>query len=153
MDADTVSLSDSISHSGTVYAYAACVGLLSNQTYENILIDSGASAHMTPTKANLTNLQPVNVRVTLADSSCVDSTKRGTLKIKVFNKSNKPHIQRLTDVFYVPSLSTTLFSVPSFLRHPGNTVSFFQDRIELTAGGSLHISLPANNFKDPMADK
>ena len=80
---------------------------------------------MTPNKANLTNLQPVNILVTLTDGSCVDSTHRGTIKIKVFEMSDKPHILRLTDVLYVPSLSTTLFSVPSFLRHPGNTVSFF----------------------------
>ena len=73
--------------------------------------------------------------------------------IKVFEKSNKPHILRLTDVHCIPSLSTTFFSVPSFIHHPGNTVSFFRDCIELTAGGSLHISLPANNFKDPTIDK
>ena len=115
-------------------------------------MNSGASAHMTPNKAHLSNLQTVNVRVTLADGSRVDSTQCCTLKLKVFDKLDKPHILWLTDVLYVPSLSMTLFSVPSFLRHPGNTVSFFRDRIELTAGG-LHISLPASNFKEPMADK
>jgi hypothetical protein len=92
LDADTVSSSDSIFPSGTVYAYAANVGLLSkiqpdHQAFENILIDSGASAHMAPTKANLTNLQPDDVRVTLADGSRVDSTQRGILNIIVFDNS------------------------------------------------------------------
>ena len=86
LDADTVSSSNSIPPSGTVYAYTANVGLLSriqptHQTFDKILTDSGASAHMTPNKAHLTNLQTVNVRVTPADGSYADSTQRGTLKI------------------------------------------------------------------------
>jgi hypothetical protein len=158
LDVDTASSSALSSRSETLYAYAANVGLLSklqptHQIFKNILIDSGASNHMTPNKENVSNLQTVNVYVTLADGSRVNSTQRGTLKINVFVKSDKPHIVRLTDLLCVPSLSTTLFSVPSFLRQPGNTVSFFRDRIDLTAGCSLPISLPANNFKDPTADK
>ena len=87
LDADTVSSSNTISPIGIVYAYTANVGLLSriqptHQTFDNILIDSGASAHMTPNKAHLSNLQTVGVRVTLADGSRVDSTQRGTLKKK-----------------------------------------------------------------------
>ena len=53
----------------------------------------------------------------------------------------------LANCLYIPSLSHSLFSIPSYLKaHWENTVMFLQDKIVFLLLGHIQIEIPANNF-------
>jgi hypothetical protein len=130
----------------------ATSGLLSPKTpnssrnIRDFLFDSGSTAHMTATKEGMYDNEIVKLDVTLADGSLVPVHERGKLKVHVTDSHGRSHILIMEGVLWVPSIKKTLFSVPAFVRHIGNSVSFFQDRIELTVAGIINVSLPGNNF-------
>ena len=81
---------------------------------DNWLIDSGASAHMSPYKEDLNNLKHCNITVSLADGSEVKCNRTGTCKIKIVDDDKVKRILRLDRVVYVPGLNCRLFSVDTF---------------------------------------
>jgi predicted dinucleotide-binding enzyme len=71
---------------------------------------------------------------------------KGKVRVTVTDTKGVLRVLELNDVLYVPSLSRSLFSVPAFLRHPGNKVTSLKNSIIFILGGVVQASIPANNF-------
>ena len=92
---------------------------LSGKINKNVILDTGASHHMTGNVSLLKNVCSTSpCSIGFADGSKTISTSMG-----VFHVSN--HIT-LEDVLYVPSLDCTLISVSKLLKH-SNCVGIFTD--------------------------
>ena len=100
------------------------------------VIDSGASAHMTPFRRDCKNILPASRKIFLADSSAVLCREMGTIHIPILNGHTKVGILRLDSVLIVPSLDRRLFSVNSFLQNGNNWVHFEGSYIHLDIGWS-----------------
>ena len=110
------------------------------------IIDSGASAHMTPFKSDCDNIQPTYRQIYLAEGSLVLCKEMGTINIPI--KNNKTHIGnlRMEDVLIVPNLDRRLFSVNSFLSKGQNWVHFNKEYIELGIHEGPAIKIPITSF-------
>ena len=88
------------------------------------IIDSGASAHMTPFSKDCENIQPTQRTIFLADGSTVLCNKMGTIHIPIKKHNKHLGTLKLEDVLIVPNLDRRLFSVGSFLAKGNNWVHF-----------------------------
>ena len=89
---------------------------------------------------------PCNTTVRLADGSAVRVSLKGRVRLSLIDERRDIIVLELRDVLYVPSLSRPLFSVPAFLGHRGNSVTFLHDRITFCINYTLFASIPKNNF-------
>jgi hypothetical protein len=112
----------------------------------DIIIDSAASSHMINHLDGLFMQEPCDTTVRLADGSAVRVTLKGRIRLSLLDARGDAIILELHSVLYVPSLSRSLFSVPAFLRHRGNSVTFLPDRITFRINYTLVASIPKNNF-------
>jgi hypothetical protein len=72
---------------------------------------------------------------------------RGTVRVSARDITGRLRFLDLANCLYVPSLSHSLFSIPSYLKaHRENTVTFLQDKIVFHLPGHVQIEIPANNF-------
>ena len=115
------------------------------------IIDSGASAHMTPFRKDCTNIQPTYKLIYLADGSTVLCKFMGHINIPIKENGTEIGTLILEDVLIVPNLDRRLFSVNAFLSKGHNWVHFTQNYIKLGIknGPSLNIpitSLQSNAF-------
>ena len=109
---------------------------LSGKTYlSDVIIDTGASHHMTGDCSILTDVTDiVPSSVIFPDGKRSKATKRGVLSL---NSS-----YQLTDVLFVPDFNCTLISVSKLLRQTGciaiftDTLCFLQDRFTRTLIGA-----------------
>nr|AAD19784.1 putative retroelement pol polyprotein [Arabidopsis thaliana] len=101
----------------------------------DIILDSGASHHMTGTLSSLTNVVPVPP----CPVGFADGSKAFALSVGVLTLSNTVS---LTNVLFVPSLNCTLISVSKLLKQTQclatftDTLCFLQDRSSKTLIGS-----------------
>ena len=79
------------------------------------VIESGASSHMTPSRKDCKNIQPVNRKIFLADGSTVLCKEMGAIGILITEGQTKLGILKLDNVLIVPNLDRRLFLVNSFL--------------------------------------
>ncbi len=94
------------------------------------VIDSGASAHMTPYKRDCKDIQQTYRKIYLADGSSVHCNQMGNIDIPIKKRNQIIGILRLEDVLIVPTLDRRQFSVNSFLSKGNNRVLFQDDYIE-----------------------
>jgi transposase InsO family protein len=84
----------------------------------NYLPDSGATQHMTPRLADLSDtVEGQNLGVEVADGHVIKCTITGKIQVKMLDDNGERLDVTLTDVMYVPGLSRRLFSVAKFARH------------------------------------
>ncbi|BAA97099.1 retroelement pol polyprotein-like [Arabidopsis thaliana] len=109
---------------------------LSGKTFTTyVIIDTGASHHMTGDITLLTNVEDIIPSpVTKPDGTASRATKRGTLALH--------NAYVLPDVLFVPDFNCTLISVAKLLKHTGcvaiftDTLCFLQDRFTRTLIGA-----------------
>ncbi len=81
----------------------------------NWLMDSGATAHMTPRFADLEDVEEgLNLGVEVADGHVVHCNKRGKIRVIMTDDNGDPLHALVHDCLYVPGLSRRLFSVTTF---------------------------------------
>ena len=107
------------------------------------IIDSGASAHMTPFTYDCTNIQPTYKMIYLADGSSVLCKHMGNISIPISKNKKVLGSLILEDVLIVPNLDRRLFSVNAFLSKGHNWVHFSRHTIKLGIkdGPSIHIPI------------
>lgn len=115
---------------------------------DNVIMDSGASDHITNLLQNLAMVQDTLAQVLLPDGSLIEATKEGILRLSVFCMNHQRRFfLPLMNTIYVPGFQTTLWSVGAFTRQ-GHEVIFGHStvRVILNADSSspleLHISHP-----------
>ena len=95
------------------------------------IIDSGASAHMTPFKKDCNNIQSTYKVIYLADGSSVLCKYMGNISLPVSKNNKVIGSLILEDVLIVPNLDRRLFSVNAFLSKGHNWVHFSRHMIKL----------------------
>ncbi|MEE4662244.1 MAG: hypothetical protein V2J89_17370, partial [Halieaceae bacterium] len=100
--------------------------------YENgVLLDSGATSHMSGDKHLFTDLQPYSAGVLIADGTVSQCTHRGTINVKVFDsKTQKYQLIPLHKALYVPGFCYTLWSVVQFDKE-GHGFTFGNNQVRL----------------------
>ena len=68
------------------------------------IIDSGASAHMTPYRGDCKEIEPTNKQIFLADGSMVTCKQMGSIYIPLLSRGKQIGTLRLNDVLIVPDL-------------------------------------------------
>ena len=116
--------------------------------FDNWLLDSGASAHMTPHREDLEKQEKCNIIVTLADGSEIRCREQGICKIKIIDDDQKQRTLRLDRVLVVEGLNRRLFSVDSFRKTKGNGVLFHHDKVQLRIAGWIHKTLSYGTLKE-----
>ena len=110
------------------------------------VIDSGASAHMTPFKKDCRNIQSAHRKIFLADGSIVLCKEMGTIDIPIQNGKHVIGTLRLDNVLIVPSLDRRLFSVNSFLQNGNNWEHFENNSIHLGIRDGPKIKIPITSL-------
>ena len=107
------------------------------------VIDSGASAHMTPFRRDCKEIQQAHRKIFLADGSTVICKEMGKIDIPIIHNKREIGILRLDNILIVPNLDRRLFSVNSFLTSGNNWVHFENNYIHLGIkdGPKIKISL------------
>ena len=112
-----------------------------NASKKNVwLIDSGASKHMTPEKAKMSNYTKFSkpLPVKLADNNVLYAYGKGNLRFPVFDGTRKFNLF-LEDVLYVPKILRNLLSLPTMTQR-GAEVRFKEDVcIVISNEQTLHI--------------
>ena len=78
-----------------------------------IVIDSGATTHMTNRQEWLYNVEPCHVEIRAAENSIFSAEWIGDLKCFVADENGVVTPLTLKGVLYAPELNTTLFSIPA----------------------------------------
>ena len=120
-------------------------------SYEDLehgwIIDSGASAHMTPYKSDCERTYPVLRQVFMADGSSIICKEAGDISIPLNQKTRNAFTLRLKDVLIIPELDRRLFSVNSFLNKGNNWVQFSSDFIELGIKSGPRVRIPITSLQ------
>ncbi|RHY22411.1 hypothetical protein DYB32_009514, partial [Aphanomyces invadans] len=96
-----------------------------------IVIDSGASTHMTGAPDHLYAKTPCNRQVIVANGGVTTATLMGKLNIS----TPTPSTLTLTDVLLIKGMTTTLLSVPALMRaNPKIRVEFQRDKCTILLG-------------------
>ena len=111
------------------------------------IIDSGASAHMTPFRKDCLNVQQTYKLIYLADGSTVLCKFMGNINIPIYDNRTKLGTLILEDVLIVPNLDRRLFSVNAFLSKGHNWVHFTQDNIKLGIKNGPSINIPITSLQ------
>ena len=111
------------------------------------IIDSGASAHMTPFKKNCTNIQPTYKMIYLSDGSPVLCKHMGNISIPINKNKRILGSLILEDVLIVPNLDRRLFSVNTFLSKGHNWVHFSRHTIKVGIKVGPNINIPITSLQ------
>ena len=111
------------------------------------VIDSGASAHMTPFRTDCYNIRHTYKQIYLADGSSILCNQMGAIDIPIRSKAKDIGKLILEDVLIVPNLDRRLFSVSSFLSKGNNWVNFTKDQINLGIKHGPTINLPITSLQ------
>ena len=103
--------------------------------FNNWLLDSGASAHMTPYRADVDKLEKYNIIVTLSDGLEIRCQDQGICKLKIIDDDREQRTLRLERVLVVEGLNQRLFSVDSFQKTKGNGLLFHHNKVQLRIAG------------------
>ena len=135
-------------------AYMAQIGDTSEENkgdpsdIRNWGVDSGATSHFTPYLSDLIDPEECNIGVTIADSSEVTGTHKGTVLLKVKTNKGKVCNLKLTRVIYVPGLNRRLFSVMAFCKNKSYAVNFNYEGGFLDFGDGHSISTSYDAFRN-----
>ena len=91
--------------------------------------DTGASAHMTFNRHWMRNMTPHRIPIRLADGSMVYSEGIGTVQFSPVVNGQEMAILEFTNVLYVPSLSSNLFSVLYLTMNRSFTIHIEKDTL------------------------
>jgi transposase InsO family protein len=98
---------------------------------DGVILDSGASSHMTGDSSKVVNKRPYRVDVFLADGSMTQSTHMGSIQVKVFDRLTRMHyFLKLKDCLLVPGFRSTLWSVSAF-NAQGHVLTFDYDFVKV----------------------
>ena len=117
MDAATETANAAIPNDGFDWTDAA----LSALSHDDLVLDSGATTHMTGNETNLQDVQPCLRRVTVANGKTAMATATG--KMTLMSPNN--HELELEGVLYVPNMPMTLISIPGIIRKFKKTAVIF----------------------------
>ena len=100
-----------------------------------IILDSGASSHMTGSIDNLTDIKPLAKNVMVANGAIVPTTQSGTLTLSTTSGNTLV----LRDVLHVPGMSATLLSIPTIVsKAPDSTrVTFVGPKCEISLNAKI----------------
>jgi hypothetical protein len=84
----------------------------------NWLPDSGATAHFTPVREDLSEIRPCDISITVADGQVIYATEVGIVCINLWSDQGERLELTLRDVYFVPGLDRRLFSIPAFTDNP-----------------------------------
>ena len=110
------------------------------------IIDSGASAHMTPYKRDCKSITNTERTIFLADGSSVQCRMMGVIEIPIYRRKKLIGTLKLDDVLIVPNLDRRLFSVNSFLNKGNNWVHFDKNYIQLGIHDGPTIKIPITSL-------
>ena len=111
------------------------------------IIDSGASAHMTPFKKDCSNIQPTYKMIYLADGSSVLCKHMGNISIPISKDRRILGSLILEDVLIVPNLDKRLFSINAFLSKGHNWVHVSRNTIKLGIKDGPSINIPITSLQ------
>jgi gag-polypeptide of LTR copia-type len=97
--------------------------------------DTGTSAHMTFNRHWLRNLVPHRIPIRLADGSVQYSEGVGLVRFNPVVDGQEMAPLEFTNVLYVPSLSSNLFSVLYLTMHRSFTISIVRDTLNFIRDG------------------
>ena len=110
--------------------------------------DTGASAHMTFNRHWMHNMTPHRIPIHLADGSMVYSEGIGTVQFTPVVNGQKVAPLEFTNVLYVPTLSSNLFSVLYLTMHQSFTILIERDTLHFIRDNKIlfqaHVS-PSNS--------
>jgi transposase InsO family protein len=109
--------------------YTSCV--IESTDLHDWVIDSGATAHMTPKKSLFSEINSSHrSKVTVADGKQIEAKGIGTVQIKLHTNEGVK-VLLLKNVLFVLQLKTSLFSIREFTAE-GGTISFDANKVYLT---------------------
>jgi hypothetical protein len=111
---------------------------------DDVILDSGASHHMTPFRHTLSFIDPTLAQVILPDKSTIGSNESGLLRLPFYCQQHKNrYVLPLLDILHVCGLGLNLWSVTAF-NDCGHAVLFDYNTVRIsicsTTGGSLHVA-------------
>ena len=109
-------------------------------TYDEYLLDSGASCHVTNDKRSLTNITSDSTKITVGNNAQVVAECSGLIYLQLKHLSSR-YVFELHKVYYVPSFGKKIISIPQLTRH-GYSLTFREQYcdMQLKNGGMLTIS-------------
>ena len=111
------------------------------------IIDSGASAHMTPFKKDCKSISTTWRTIYLAAGSSVQCRFVGIIEIPIHKGNRIIGTLKLEDVLVVPNLDRRLFSVNAFLNKGNNWVHFDKSFIKLGINDGPTIKIPNSSLQ------
>ncbi|RHY67002.1 hypothetical protein DYB30_010742, partial [Aphanomyces astaci] len=134
-----------------VYLFAGMeapgLSLSAAKATEKIIIDSGASSHMTGAKDHLYDVAACDRTIIVANGEVANATTMGKLDIDMQNGAK----MTLTEVLIIDGMPMTLVSVPALCRrNAACTVSFGQGKCSIAVGSTAiatgTLEMPANVY-------
>ena len=114
---------------------------------EYVILDSGASDHVTGDRNALHNPEPYHIPVMLANGHIIHCKERGTMRVRVQDpETGEFDIIPLTHTLYVPGVQSHLISI-SALNEAGSPVNFTLDK------ATIHINGKAIEIPNPFHRK
>jgi len=102
----------------------------------NVILDSGASDHMTSNRALLTDIREHFVNVMMPDGFIVECVEKGTMRLSLEDpESGETYILPLLDTLLVPGIHSQLVSIPA-LNQSGIVAQFNASAAELFVNGN-----------------
>ena len=111
------------------------------------IIDSSASAHMTPFKNDCKSISTTRRTIYLADGSSVQCMFVGIIKIPIHKENRIIGTLKLDDVLIVPNLDRRLFFVNAFLNKGNNWFHFDKNVIKLGINDGPTIKIPISSLQ------
>ena len=111
------------------------------------IVDSGASAYMTPFKKDCKSITTTRRTIHLADGASVQFRFVGEIEIPIHKGNKTIGTLKLDDVLIVPNLDRRLFSVNAFLNKGNNWVHFDKNFIKLGINDGPTIKIPISSLQ------
>ena len=121
--------------SAFIASASALSSVIQSESHSSWNADTGASAHMTFNRHWMRHMTPHRIPIRLADGSVVYSEGIGSVRFIPVMEGQEMHPLEFTNVLYVPSLSTNLFSVLYLSMHRHFTVTIELDTLNFIRSG------------------
>jgi len=121
--------------SASIASASALSSITQSQSHSSWNADTGASAHMTFNRHWMRHMTPHRIPIHIADGSVLYSEGIGSVRFTpVIDGQEMPPLE-FTNVLYVPSLSSNLFTVLYLTMHRHFTVSIIMDTLNFIRSG------------------
>ena len=128
-------LSSDAPQSAFIASASALFSVIQSESHSSWNADTGASAHMTFNRHWMRHMTPHRIPIRLADGSVVYSEGIGSVRFILAMEGQEMRPLEFTNVLYVPSLSTNLFSVLYLSMHCHFTVTIELDTLNFIRSG------------------